>query len=90
MNSGLNLNDCKGTLIIDNDQNISLPGVNKTNSYDINLEKPCFFINNHFLSPLLRCYSVTLPNPVSLEFCDEIKISIKIPKNIFGKNMDIV
>ena len=85
MSAGLNLNDCKGTLIIDNDQNISLPGVYKTNSYDINLETPCFFINNHFLSPLLRSYSVTLPNPVSLEFCDEIKISIKIPKNIFGE-----
>ena len=49
-------------------------------AYDIDFEKPCFFVNNHFISPILRCYSATLPNPVSLEKCDEIKVNIKIPK----------
>lgn len=85
MSSVKNLNECNGCLIIDNDQNIALPAVNKINAYDIDFEKPCFFINNHFISPLLRCYSVTLPNPVSLEKCDKLRIRIKIPKNIFGQ-----
>jgi len=85
MSSEKNLNDCNGCLIINNDQNIALPAEGKTNAYDINFEKPCFFINNHYITPLLKCYSVVLPNPVTLEENDELKINIKIPKNIFGK-----
>lgn len=79
------LNECNGCVVINNNQNISLPGIGHTNSYEINFEKPCFFINNHFLSPVLRCYNVILPNPVSLEYCDKLRIKIKIPKQIFGE-----
>lgn len=79
-----NLNDCNGTIVINNDHNISLPAVYKTNSYDINFQQPCFFINNHYITPLLRCYNVILPNPISIEKCDRIRIKIKIPKQIFG------
>lgn len=85
MSSEKNLNECNGCLIINNDQNISVPANGKTNAYDINFEKPCFFVNNHYLTPLLKCYSVTLPNPVTLEANDELTVQIKIPKNIFGK-----
>lgn len=84
MNSEKNLNECNGCLIINNNQNIAFPAAGKTNAYDINLEKPCFFINNHYITPLLKCYSVVLPNPVSLDVGDNLEIKIKIPKNIFG------
>jgi hypothetical protein len=80
-----NLNECSGCLIINNDENIALPPVGKTNAYDINLEKPCFFVNNHYISPVQKCYSVKLANPVSLEYCDKLRINIKIPKHIFGE-----
>jgi len=85
MSSEKNLNECNGCLIINNDQNIAFPAADKTNAYDINFEKPCFFINNHYITPLLKCYSVVLPNPVSLDVGDSLEIKIKIPKNIFGK-----
>jgi len=80
-----NLNECSGCLIISNDENISLPPIGKTNAYNVDLDKPCFFVNNHYISPVQKCYNVKLPNPVSLEFCDIIRINIKIPKNIFGE-----
>ena len=80
-----NLNECSGCLIINNDENVTLPPVGKTNAYDINLEKPCFFVNNHYISPVQKCYSVKLANPVSLEYCDKLRINIKIPKHIFGE-----
>ncbi len=80
-----NLNECSGCLIINNDENIVLPPVGKTNAYDINLERPCFFVNNHYISPVKKCYSVKLTNSVSLEYCDKLRINIKIPKNIFGE-----
>lgn len=80
-----NLNECSGCLIINNDENVALPPVGKTNAYDINLDKPCFFVNNHYLSPVQKCYSVKLTNSVSLEYCDKLRINIKIPKNIFGE-----
>ena len=85
MSSKKNLNECNGCLIINNYQNIAFPAAGKTNAYDINFEKPCFFINNHYITPLLKCYSVVLPNPVSLDANDSLEIKIKIPKNIFGK-----
>jgi len=37
------------------------------------------------MTPLLKCYSVTLPNPVSFISGDIIRVSIKIPMNIFGQ-----
>lgn len=80
-----NLNECSGCLIINNDENIALPPVGKTNAYDVDLEKPCFFVNNHYISPVQKCYSVKLANPVSLEYCDKLRINIKIPKHIFGE-----
>lgn len=80
-----NLNECNGCLIIDNDQNISRPSNGKSSVYDINFEKPCFFVNNHYISPILKCYSVRLPNPVSLISNDKISVKIKIPTNIFGE-----
>lgn len=80
-----NLNECSGCLIINNDENIMLPSVGKVNAYDVDLDKPCFFVNNHNISPVQKCYSVKLSNPVSLEYCDKIRINIKIPKNIFGE-----
>jgi len=83
--SSKNLNECSGCLIISNDENISLPPIGKTNTYDIDLDKPCFFVNNHYISPVQRCYNVKLSNPVSLEYRDKIRINIKIPKNIFGE-----
>ena len=85
MSSEKNLNECNGCLIINNDQNSAFPAAGKTNAYDVNLEKPCFFINNHYITPLLKCYSVTLPNPVSFESGDSLEIKIKIPKNVLGK-----
>lgn len=80
-----NLNECSGCLIINNDENIMLPSVGKVNAYEVDLDKPCFFVNNHNISPVQKCYSVKLSNPVSLEYCDKIRINIKIPKNIFGE-----
>jgi hypothetical protein len=80
-----NLNECSGCLIINNDENIALPPVGKTNAYDVDLEKPCFFVNNHYISPVQKCYSVKLANPVNLEYCDKLRINIKIPKHIFGE-----
>ena len=80
-----NLNECSGCLIINNDENIALPPVGKINAYDVDLEKPCFFVNNHYISPVQKCYSVKLANPVSLEYCDKLRINIKIPKHIFGE-----
>ena len=79
------LNECNGCIIINNNQNIILPSIGKINSYTIDFEKPCFFINNHFLTPILRSYNVELPNPVTLEYCDKLRIKIKIPKQILGK-----
>lgn len=79
-----NLNNCNGRILINNDNNITLPPVNKTNSYEINFEEPCFFINNHYVTPLLKCYNVVLPNSVSLETNDCLRLKIKIPKQIFG------
>lgn len=79
-----NLNERNGCLIKTNDKYIYLPGAGKTNAYNIDFEKPCFFVNNHYISPILKCCKATLPNPVNLGRLDEIKISIKIPKNIFG------
>lgn len=78
-------NNCNGSVTINNNQKITLPSIGKTNSYKVDFEKPCFFINNHFLSPILRCHNVILSNPVTLEFCDKIRIKIKIPKQILGK-----
>jgi len=80
-----NLNECSGCLIINNDENISLPAVGDIAAYDVELDKPCFFVNKHYISPVEKCYNVKLPNPVSLEYCDKIRIKIKIPKNIFGQ-----
>ena len=85
MSSEKNLNECNGCLVINNDQNITMPASGRVNSYDINFEKPCFFVNNHYLTPLLKCYSVTLPNPVSLESEDKLRVKIKVPKSVFGK-----
>jgi len=85
MSSDKNLNECNGCLVINNDQNITMPASGRVNSYDINFEKPCFFVNNHYLTPLLKCYSVTLPNPVSLESDDKLRVKIKVPKSVFGK-----
>jgi hypothetical protein len=85
MSSDKNLNECNGCLVINNDHNIVMPSPGKVNSYDINFEKPCFFVNNHYLTPLLKCYSVTLPNPVSLEEEDKLRVKIKVPKSVFGK-----
>lgn len=88
MSSGKNLNECNGCVIINNDQNIVLPSAGRVNAYDINFEKPCFFINNHFIKPILKCYNVVLPNPVSLEIdspADKLRIRIKIPKQVFGE-----
>ena len=80
------LNECSGCLIINNDENIALPAVGDTAAYDVNFDKPCFFVNKHYISPVEKCYNVKLPNPVSLEWCDKLRINIKIPKNIFGEN----
>lgn len=85
MSSEKKLDVCNGCLIINNNQNITMPSSGKVNSYDINFEKPFFFVKNHYLIPLLKCYNVILPNPISLEKDDFIKIKIKVPKSIFGK-----
>lgn len=79
------LSNCNGCLIINNDNIITLPSVGKTNSYIVNFQNPCFIINNNFISPILRCYNVVLPNPVSLEFNDKLRIKIKMPKQILCK-----
>jgi hypothetical protein len=81
-----NLNESSGCLIISNDENISLPASGKTNAYDIDFDKPCFFVNNHYISPVKKCYNVKLPNPVSLEWCDKLRINIKLPINILGES----
>lgn len=80
-----NLNECSGCLIINNDENIALPPVGKINAYDVDLDKPCFFVNHHYISPVKKCYSVKLTNSVTLEYCDKLRINIKIPKHIFGE-----
>jgi len=80
-----NLNECSGCLIISTDENIALPPIGSTNAYNVDLDKPCFFVNNHYISPVQKCYTVKLPNPVSLEFCDRIRIKIKVPKHILGE-----
>jgi len=83
--SSKDLNECSGCLIISNDENISLPSNGKINAYDINFDKPCFFVNNHYMTPLKKSYSVVLPNPISLDYKDKFRINIKLPKNIFSE-----
>lgn len=85
MSSDKNLNICNSSFVINNDQYITMPAAGQINSYDINFVKPCFFINNHYLTPLLKSYNVILQNPISLENNDKFIIKIKVPKNVIGK-----
>ena len=77
-------NSSDGFLIVSNNSTISMPIPGTTHSYNIDFEKPKFFVNNHFLSPLMKCYNVKLPNPISFKIGDKFRIKIKLPKHILG------
>lgn len=74
----------EGSFVVNNDIIVKMPTVNETASYNLPFEKPCFFVNNNFISPIIKDYDITLKNPLSLEKYDILKIKIKIPKQIFG------
>ena len=74
------------SLKINNNLNINMPSKGKKNSYTLNSELPCFFIKNHYLSPLEKSYSIKLTNPVYIEENNMISFNLKLPKQIFSQN----
>ena len=73
-----------GCFVINNDIIVTMPQINDTATYNLPFEKPCFFVNNNLISPLVKNYDLTLKTPLTLEKYDILKIKIKIPKQIFG------
>lgn len=45
-----------------------------------------FFIKNHYLIPIEKCYKISLPNPISIYKNRLFSIDIKLPKQIFAEN----
>ena len=80
------MSNINGCLIISNEAAVSRPAdAGAVNAYDVDFEKPNFFVNNHWLTPVKSCYSLQLSNPVSLESGDKLRIKIKVPKQILGQ-----
>ena len=72
------------SIIISNDSAITAPIVNGTHAYEADFDRPKFFVNNHYLTPVKQCYNYNLPNPVSLNTNHTLTIKVKIPKQILG------
>lgn len=63
-----------------------MPPIGKTNSYSIDSEQQCFFVNNNYIEPLNKIYNVNISNPFSLEIGDSFELHLKIPTQIIGNN----
>jgi len=80
------MSETQGCLIVSNESAISMPQKPATtNAYDVDFDQIKFFVNNHWLTPVKSCYKAELPNPVSLEDGDSLKIKIKIPVQVLGQ-----
>ena len=80
------MSETQGCLIVSNESAISMPQKpSTTNAYDVDFDQIKFFVNNHWLTPVKSCYKAELPNPVSLEDGDSLKIKIKIPVQVLGQ-----
>ena len=75
-----------GNIIINDNQVIRKPFKERINSYSIKDEKINFVINYHCISPVVKPYTIKLPNSISLKKEDVISIKINIPKQIYIEN----